>query len=67
MEHVQKIQVELDKLALHFPELCKVCEKYKVPPGWVLGGVGTVLSLGILIFQGYNILCALLTTVYPIL
>ena len=54
-------------MALHFPELCKVCEKNKVSPGLVLGGVGSVLSLAILIFQGYNILCALLTTVYPII
>ena len=50
MEHVKKAQEELDRLSLNFPELVKVCEKYKLPPGLVLGGVVGVFSLATLIF-----------------
>ena len=65
MDHIKKVQKELDKFALSQPEFVKVCEKYGVPPGAVLGGIlGFALLVGVII-QGYNIISALLTCVYP--
>ena len=67
MEHVEKVRKELDKLANSMPELMTICKKYNLPADLVLGGViGVVLLVGI-ILQGYNIVCALLTCVYPML
>lgn len=67
MEYVKKVEKDLDKFALSQPEFVKVCEKYGLPPGKVLGGIfGVVVLLGIVI-QGYNIICALLTCVYPMI
>ena len=67
MEHVEKARKELDKLANGMPELIAICKKYNLPADLVLGGViGVVLLIGI-VLQGYNIVCALLTCVYPML
>ena len=67
MEHVEKARKELDKLANGMPELIAICKKYNLPADLVLGGViGVFLLVGI-IMQGYNIVCALLTCVYPML
>ena len=67
MQYVEKAQAELDKYAQNLPELVKVCKKYNVPPGLVLGGVSVVFTLGLLLYQGYNIVCAILTCVYPMI
>ena len=67
MEHVEKARKELDKLANGMPELITICKKYNLPADLVLGGaIGVVLLIGI-VLQGYNIVCALLTCVYPML
>jgi hypothetical protein len=65
MEHVQKVQDELDKFAQSFPEYIDICKKYKAPPGLILGGVGFVVTLIGVYLQGYNIVCTLITCVYP--
>ena len=67
MEHVNRALDEFEKFAKNFPEFVDICKKYGVAPGMVLGGVSLlVIVLGI-IMQGYNIVCALLTCVYPML
>lgn len=45
----------------------EICKKYGLPPGMVLLGVSGVLVVLGIIMQGYNIVCALLTCVYPML
>lgn len=66
MEHVKKAEQELEKLGHHFPEFMKICEKYNLPPGKVLGGIcGAITVLGV-VSQGYNIVCSLLTCIYPL-
>ena len=67
MEHVNKAEQELEKLGHHFPEFMKICEKYKLPPGKVLGGILGVVTLFGVVSQGYNIVCSLLTCIYPLL
>merc|ERR1719230_2235677 len=67
MEFVEKAQKEFDKYASHFPEFVKICKQYNLPPGMVLAGVSATLVLLGVIMQGYNIVCALLTCVYPML
>ena len=67
MEHVEKARKELDKLANGMPELISICKKYNLPADLVLGGAIAVLLLIGIIVQGYNIICALLTCVYPML
>ena len=67
MDQVQKVLDEFEKFAKNFPEFVDICKKYGVPPGMVLAGAaGGLILLGILM-QGYNIVCALLTCVYPML
>ena len=67
MEHVEKVRKELTKYANGMPELITICAKYNLPADLVLGGtLGLVLLIGV-ILQGYNIVCALLTCVYPML
>merc|ERR1711934_136259 len=67
MEYVDKARKELQKNAESIPELMEVCKKYQLPPDLVLGGGCLVVLLGLVIFQGYNIVCALLTCVYPMI
>ena len=65
MDHLKKLQKELDKYAMSQPEFVKACDKYGLPPGTVLGGIlGVAILIGV-ITQGYNIICALITCVYP--
>ena len=67
MEHVEKARKQLDQLANSMPEFIDICKKYNIPADLVLGGaIGVTLLVGI-ILQGYNIVCALLTCVYPML
>ena len=67
MEYVNALSAEFEKYAGHFPEFVDICKKYGLPPGMVLlGASGFLVVLGILM-QGYNIVCALLTCVYPML
>ena len=57
----------MDDVANGMPELMAICKKYNVPADLVLGGaIGVTLLVGI-ILQGYNIIIALLTCVYPML
>ena len=67
MDYVKKIETELNNFAKTQPEFVKQCEKYGVPPGMVLGGVLALLLIIGVITQGYAIICALLTCVYPML
>jgi hypothetical protein len=67
MEYVDKATKEFDKYAKHFPEFEKICKQYGVPPGLVMAGGFTALIVLGVILQGYNIVCALLTCVYPML
>lgn len=67
MDQVQKVLDEFEKFAKNFPEFIEMCKKYGVPPGTVLAGASAVLVLLGIIMQGYNIVCALLTCVYPML
>ena len=67
MEHLLKIQKQIDNFAHAQPELVKVCKKYNVPPGYVVSGLLAVLTLLGIMIQGYNIICALLTCVYPMI
>lgn len=67
MEHVEKALDELDNFAETLPELVKVCKQYGIRPGHALGGVGGLFLIVGTILQGYNILCALLTCVYPMI
>lgn len=65
MDQIKQVEAELDKVAEGIPELVKVCDQYKVKPGWVLGGAIGAVVLIMLITQGYNMICAVLTCVYP--
>ena len=49
------------------PQFDELCKKNKLPAGAILGGVISFTVLLISIFQGYNIIVALLTCAYPIL
>lgn len=65
MDYVNQVTAEFDKLAQQFPEFIAMCNKYNLKPGMVLAGVSAVLVVIGIIVQGYNIVCALLTCVYP--
>ena len=67
MEYVKKVDDALEGYVQHIPDLVKVCEKYKLPAGRVLGGILFVLTVVGVITQGYNIVCAVMTCVYPML
>lgn len=44
-----------------------MCKKYGVPPGMVLLGLSGFIALVGIMMQGYNIVVALVTCVYPML
>ena len=50
MEHFKKIENELNNIAEIFPEYVKICKKYSVPHGILLGSVIGILSIIALIF-----------------
>ena len=49
------------------PELVKVCKDKGIRPAYVLAGVGSVVMVVGTIMKGYDIVCALLTCVYPMI
>jgi len=67
MEHINKAVDELDKLAEGLPELVKISKKNGIRPGHALGAAGALVTIVGTILQGYNILCAILTCVYPMI
>ena len=67
MEHVDKARAELKKYAKGIPELVAVCKQYNLPEDLVLGGGILVFVIALIVIQGYNIICALLTCVYPMI
>ena len=67
MEHINKAVDELDKLAEGLPELVKMCKGKGIRPGHALGAAGSLVLIVGTILQGYNIVCALLTCVYPMI
>ena len=67
MEYVDKARAELTNYANGIPELVAVCKQYGLPADLVLGGGVFVVLIGLVILQGYNIVCALLTCVYPMI
>merc|ERR1719331_1424451 len=67
MDKVNQALEEFDKQAQHLPEFVEMCKKYGVPPGAVLGGTLALVTVIGIIMQGYNIVCALITCVYPML
>ena len=67
MEHVDKARAELKKVVMTMPEFVAFCEKNGLPADLVLGGGIAAFVLVGVILQGYNIICALLTCVYPMI
>ena len=67
MEHVEKIVAQLDEVASMNPKLVEVCKKYNIRPGQVLGAAGALVTILLVITKGYDVICALLTVVYPII
>ena len=67
MEHAQRVLDKLEKFALSQPEFSKTCKKYGLPPGMVLAGILSILIVIGIIIQGYNIVVALITCVYPMI
>ena len=65
MEHVKLVQDELDKIAQSFPEFVKICDQYGAPSGLILGGFLSIVTLVGVYLQGYNIICTLITCIYP--
>ena len=49
------------------PEFAKICKDKKLRPGHILAGVGTVAAILGVILKGYDIVCAVLTCVYPMI
>ena len=67
MEHVEKVVAQLDEYANMMPELVKVCKKYNIRPGQVLGAGGILVTILLILTKGYDVICALLTVVYPMI
>ena len=65
MQHLDKYVEMADDFAKKIPELVKVCNKHGIKPGHVLLGGGTFFALLMVLLQGYNIICVLLTCIYP--
>ena len=67
MEYLKQAEKEFDKVAVLIPKFDEICKKNKLPAGAILGGSVSFIVLLASIFQGYNIVVAVLTCVYPIL
>lgn len=67
MEHVNKLADEFEKYAKNVPEFTEFCKKQNLPPGLVLLGITAVLTVLGVILQGYNLVCVVLTIIYPII
>ena len=50
MDYYKHILAQLDSLAEAFPEYVKICKRYNIPQGLVLGSILGVFSLVLLIF-----------------
>ena len=65
MDQVENVLKELENVAQTSPEFTKVCKDAGIPPGAaVAGGLGVVLLFGVYL-QGYNIIVAMVTCLYP--
>ena len=68
MQEVDKIINQLDQVASkNLPQLEEVCKKNGIRSGHVLAAGGVVTSILLVLMHGYNIICALLTCVYPMI
>ena len=67
MDKLEPTFEKLDKLANAQPKLVEVCKQYGVRPGHVLAGLGVVAVILTILLHGYNIICACLTCVYPMI
>lgn len=70
MDKIQKIANDqlknLDDLAKQLPYgFHKKVKDLGAPPGAILGGAGGIFLIIFLIMEGYNIVCAILTCLYP--
>ena len=65
MDQIKELQTELSNMAQASPEFCKVCQKAGIEPGLAIIGGGVVFLLLGVYLQGYNIVLALVTCVYP--
>ena len=73
--HLLKLGIDVDKIATDLdlyaemmgPKYNEICKKNKLPPGVLLGIIIFFSSLILIITQGYNMLCALVTCVNPML
>ena len=67
MDVINQALDKFDEYAEHIPQLVQLCSKNQIRPGYVLGGVTTLVVLVGAFFQGYNLVSALLTCIYPII
>ena len=65
-EQLQGVFDEFDKIAKQNPKFVNFCKEKGLPPGQVLAGVAGLVTLLAILIKGYDILCALLTCVYPL-
>ena len=65
MDKLEQVFEQLDQVATTQPKVVQVCKQYGLRPGHVLGGAGGLVLLITILTQGYTIICALLTCVYP--
>ena len=67
MNHIEPYFEALDKLAKSQPKFEEVVKKQGLRPGHVGAGLIVLTLLLLVVFQGYAIICALLTCVYPMI
>ena len=67
MDKFEQYFKQLDDFAESMPELVKVCKDKGIRPGHVLAAAGVVVIVVGTIMKGYDIVCALLTCVYPMI
>ena len=67
MEHVDKVVYQFDQLAKGMPAFEAQCKKHNLRPGHVLGAASALLLVLLVLFKGYDVVCAMLTCVYPML
>ena len=67
MNHIEPYFEALDKLAKTQPKFDEVVKKQGLRPGHVMAGLIVLAMLFLVLFQGYAIICALLTCVYPMI
>ena len=70
MQHLEKFEkyfVQLDNFAASMPEFENFCKQKSLRPGHVLAVVGVLSVVVGTIMKGYDIVCAILTCVYPMI